>query len=75
MGIKESFPKQKLCLNTVTGKPVGGSKLMLEKESDINEVFLALIKEHAADDPMEETNKQQFRAYQSTIKKQQLTTE
>jgi len=60
MGIKESFPKQKLCLNTVTGKPVGGSKLMLEKESDINEVFLALIKEHAADDPMEETNKRQI---------------
>jgi len=38
-------------------KAGGGRKLALEKEPDINDVFLALIKEHTAGDPMDETKK------------------
>jgi len=47
----ETLPKNR---NRKTG---GGRKLTLEKEPDINEVFLALIKEHTAGDPMDETKK------------------
>jgi hypothetical protein len=35
----------------------GGRKPTIEQERDINDVFLALIKEHTAGDPMDETQK------------------
>jgi hypothetical protein len=35
----------------------GGRKPTIEQEPDINDVFLALIKEHTAGDPMDETKK------------------
>jgi len=56
VGIKEhaeaeTLPKYR---NRKTG---GGRKLTLEKEPDINEVFLILLKDHTAGDPMDETRK------------------
>ena len=56
MGIKElaeaeTLPKYR---NRKTG---GGRRLTLEKEPDINEVFLILLKDHAVGDPMDETKK------------------
>ena len=47
----ETLPKNR---NRKTG---GGRKLTLEKEPDINEVFLILLKDHTAGDPMDETRK------------------
>lgn len=38
-------------------KKGGGRKAILDKEPDINEVFLCLIKEHTAGNPMDETQK------------------
>jgi len=35
----------------------GGRQPVLEKQADINDVFLLLIKEHTAGDPMDETKK------------------
>ena len=47
----ETLPKNR---NRKTG---GGRKLTLEKEPDINEVFLILLKDHTAGDLMDETRK------------------
>ena len=47
----ETLPKYR---NRKTG---GGRKRTLEKEPDINEVFLVLLKDHTAGDPMDETRK------------------
>lgn len=55
-GIKELAEAETLPKNR--NRKVGrGRKLTLEKEPDINDVFLALIKEHTAGDPMDEAKK------------------
>jgi len=56
VGIKELAEAETLPKNR-NRKAGGGRKLTLEKEPDINDVFLALIKEHTAGDPMDETKK------------------
>jgi transposase len=56
MGIKELAEAETLPKNR-SRKAGGGRKLTLEKEPDINDVFLALIKEHTAGDPMDEAKK------------------
>jgi hypothetical protein len=53
LGIKELAKAETLPKNR-NRKAGGGRKLTLEKEPDINDVFLTLIKEHTADDPMDE---------------------
>jgi hypothetical protein len=55
-GIKELAEAETLPKNR-NRKVGGGRKLTLEKEPDINDVFLALIKEHTAGDPMDEAKK------------------
>ncbi len=56
LGIKELAEAETLPKNR-NRKAGGGRKLALEKEPDLNDVFLALIKEHTAGDPMDETKK------------------
>jgi len=56
LGIKELGEAETLPKNR-NRKAGGGRKLTLEKEPDINEVFLALLKDHTAGDPMDETKK------------------
>ena len=51
LGEAETLPKNR------NRKAGGGRKHTLEKEPDINEVFLALLKDHTAGDPMDETKK------------------
>jgi len=55
-GIKELAEKETLPQNQ-SRKAGGGRKPVLEKEPDMNEVFLDLIKGHTAGDPMNETKK------------------
>jgi len=55
-GIKELAEEETLPKNR-SRKLGGGRKPTLEKETDINEVFLHLIKEHTAGDPMDEVIK------------------
>ena len=55
-GIKELAETEALPQNR-SRKAGGGRKLTLEKQPDINDVFLQLIKEHTAGDPMNETKK------------------
>ncbi len=38
-------------------KPGGGRKQIIQKQPDINDTFLSLVKEHTAGDPMDETKK------------------
>jgi len=56
VGIKELAEAETLPKNR-NRKAGGGRKLTLEKEPDLNDVFLALIKEYTAGDPMDETKK------------------
>jgi hypothetical protein len=56
VGIKELAEAETLPKNR-NRKTGGGRKLTLEKEPDINEVFLILLKDHTAGDPMDETRK------------------
>jgi transposase len=35
----------------------GGRKQVIQKQTDINEVFLSILKDHTAGDPMDETKK------------------
>ena len=56
VGIKELGEAETLPKNR-NRKAGGGRKLTLEKEPDINEVFLVLLKDHTAGDPMDETKK------------------
>jgi hypothetical protein len=56
VGIKELAEAETLPKNR-NRKTGGGRKLTLEKEPDINEVFLILLKDHTAGDPMDETKK------------------
>lgn len=55
-GIKELAEAETLPKNR-NRKAGGGRTLTLEKEPDINEVFLILLKDHTAGDPMDETKK------------------
>jgi hypothetical protein len=55
-GIKELAEAETLPKNR-NRKAGGGRKLTIEKEADINEVFLMLLKDHTAGDPMDETKK------------------
>jgi len=55
-GIKELAEAETLPKNR-NRKDGGGRTTVLEKEIDINEVFLALVKDHTAGDPMDETKK------------------
>jgi hypothetical protein len=55
-GIKELSEKETLVQNQ-SRKVGGGRKPVLEKESDLNDVFLGLIKEHTAGDPMDDSKK------------------
>ena len=52
-GIKELGEEETLCQNR-NKKRGGGRTPMLEKHPDINDVFLDLLKEHTAGDPMDE---------------------
>ena len=56
VGIKELGEAETLPKNR-NRKAGGGRKHTLEKEPDINEVFLVLLKDHTAGDPMDETKK------------------
>ena len=56
LGIKELNEKETLAQERIR-KEGGGRKSVIEKESDINQVFLSLIKEHTAGDPMNESIK------------------
>ena len=56
LGIEELCTEEALPQNR-NRKKGGGRKATLEKEPDINEVFLNLIKEHTAGNPMDETQK------------------
>lgn len=55
-GIKELAETEVLPQNR-SRKAGGGRKLMLEKQPEINDVFLHLIKKHTAGNPMDETKK------------------
>jgi hypothetical protein len=55
-GIKELSEKETLPQNQ-SRKAGGGRKPVLEKEPDLNAVFLGLIKEHTAGDPMDDSKK------------------
>tara|TARA_B110000881_G_C18532257_1_gene493762 strand:+ start:120 stop:1346 length:1227 start_codon:yes stop_codon:yes gene_type:complete len=55
-GITELAEKEMLSQNR-SRKKGGGRKPVLEKKKNINEVFLALVKEHTAGDPMDESRK------------------
>jgi hypothetical protein len=48
LGGKESIPGKR------DRKAGGGRKQVIEKQADINEVFLSILKEHTAGDPMDE---------------------
>ena len=52
-GIKELNEKEVLPQNR-NRKAGGGRTAILEKDSDINDVFLLLLKDHTAGDPMDE---------------------
>jgi len=52
-GIKELKPEETLDKNRER-KAGGGRKTVLEKHLEIDEVFLLLLKEHTAGDPMDE---------------------
>ena len=56
VGIRELNEVEKLAQNR-DRKKGGGRKSFLEKHPDINEVFLLLLKEHTAGNPMDETQK------------------
>lgn len=56
LGIEELLVEERLDQNRSRRKG-GGRKAVLEKQPDINEVFLLLIKEHTAGNPMDETQK------------------
>ena len=56
LGIEELCTEEALPQNR-NRKKGGGRKATLEKEPDINEVFLSLIKEHTAGNPMDEMQK------------------
>ena len=55
-GIKDLAQAETLPKNR-SRKAGGGRALTLENKPDINEIFLALLKEHTAGDPMDETKK------------------
>jgi hypothetical protein len=48
LGGKETIPRNR------DRKAGGGRKPVMEKQADINEVFLSVLKEHTAGDPMDE---------------------
>jgi hypothetical protein len=48
LGAKETIPRKR------DRKGGGGRKLVIEKQADINDVFLSVLKEHTAGDPMDE---------------------
>jgi hypothetical protein len=48
---KETVPRKR------DRKAGGGRKQVIEKLDDINDVFLAILKEHTAGDPMDDTKK------------------
>lgn len=48
LGGKETIPRNR------DRKPGGGRKQVMDKQADINEVFLSVLKEHTAGDPMDE---------------------
>jgi hypothetical protein len=48
LGRKETIPGKR------NRKPGGGRKQVMEKQTDINDVFLSILKEHTAGDPMDE---------------------
>jgi len=54
--VLKNLAKQKRCQKTATGKRVVGGNLRLNG-ADINEAFLALLQDHTAGDPMDETKK------------------
>ena len=56
LGIKELSEEETLAQERVR-KEGGGRKPTIKKEPDINQVFLCLIKEHTAGDPMDESIK------------------
>jgi transposase len=56
LGIQELLAEETLDQNR-SRRNGGGRKAVLEKQPDINEVFLLLIKEHTAGNPMDETQK------------------
>lgn len=56
VGIRELNEEETLAQNR-DRKKGGGRKSSLEKHPDINEVFLLLLKEHTAGNPMDETQK------------------
>ena len=49
--VKATIPKKR------GRKAGGGRKQVIKKQTAINEVFLSLLKEHTAGDPMDETKK------------------
>lgn len=55
-GIKE-LAKEKTLPQNRSRHDGGGRTPILKKASDINEVFLQLVKDHTAGDPMDETKK------------------
>ena len=55
-GIKELAQAETLPQNR-NRKAGGGRKAVIEKEPDINDAFLLILKEHTAGDPMDETKK------------------
>ena len=48
LGVKETIPRIR------DRKAGGGRKRVIEKQADINAVFLSVLKEHTAGDPMDE---------------------
>ena len=56
LGIEELYTEESLPQNR-NRKKGGGRKATLEKRADINEVFLSLLKEHTAGNPMDEAQK------------------
>lgn len=48
LGGKEAIPRKR------DRKAGGGRKQLIEKQADINELFLSILKEHTAGDPMDE---------------------
>ncbi len=56
LGIKELSEEDTLPSDR-SRRAGGGRQPVLEKQTDINDVFLLLIKEHTAGDPMDETKK------------------
>jgi hypothetical protein len=48
LGGQETIPRKR------DRKAGGGRKQAIEKQADINEVFLSILKEHTAGDPMDE---------------------